>query len=582
MTSPSPITEAAAPRTGTPATVTDDEEGWQEAVPRARSSFANKRRPAHGSYPGQDPSQKGQSNYHRPRGLGNTTGGDYNRGGRGNTGPKGNMNHSNENQQPHPGNPGKFTRSDGSGALRRTPNSTPAQAASSIKTSALVQVTAPVVLDSTLEKKTSNETENHDTVVSQLPSPVVRQPSTKFSKAGVPGKGSFSYKEVALTSPGSMLQFRSAVEASPVPDVAAAAVPSDEVKAVEAEATPVEAPSVESPPQEDVDNEKKTLEATTSSASSTPSSADTEVEPEERIIETVESSPPTQSLDSPPQGAGELSNGSEPTEHESPECRIVEVIEDHKPTAEEVSDGAASGISDVPAPGSDDDSPAAVAKRLSAAAPPFNPNGTLTSKAPVSGAVAVTPFKDGRSPPVAGVRPHMGYPPVTVAVTPLCKATHPALAPIPAPGMAMFYPPIMDPYNGVMHGMMHPPFPFLPQMDESRAPLRKVPMATKKMNPDAEEFIPSYLRESAKVVPAESPVPAPAKVLERGDSGDDSSEEAPAGDSPPTEVNVEVDSSHERARLLDVDEKLLVNSLPSHIESERGSPDVEVKCVTVQ
>jgi hypothetical protein len=622
MASPSPVSETVVPLTGSSATVTDDEEGWQEAVPRARSSGANKRRPVHG-YSGQDSSQKGPSNYHRSRGAGNASGGDFSRGGRGGAGPKGN-NHANENQQPHSGvpvNSGKSSRSEMSGAVRRTP-SAPSQVVPSTKT-ALMQVTAPVVSESTLEKKGS-ENDNHEAVVLQLPSPVVRQPSIKFSKAGVPGKGSFSYKEVALTSPGSMLQFRSALEASSVPDLpqpsdVAVAVPSDDLKPVEGtpveaipvEATPVMATPADNPLGEDVDNKKDEIDVTTSSATSIPLSAEVEAEPEERIIETVDSSPPAQSVDNPPQGVGELSNGQVvPVDYECPECRTVEAIEDQKPVlatiaTDEVSDGPIanvhSGANYVAAPGSDDESAASVAKRLSATAPPFNPNGILTSKVSIPRTVAVTPFKDGRSPPVAGPRPQISFPPVqvpaTVAVTPICKVTHPALAPIPAPGIGLFYPSIVEPmssYNGVMHGIVPPPFPFLPKasLDEGHPPLRKVPspimMGTKKMNPDAEEFIPSYLRDSPKLK-IHSPVTSTENLLaverlERRDSAD-STEAVLADDSNEGEVDAQrhgIDTNQPRASIHDVDDKPLLKSLPSHIESESGTPDVEVKCVTVQ
>ena len=622
MTSPSPVSEAVVPLTGSSTTITDDEEGWQEAVPRARSFGANKRRPVHG-YSGQDSSQKGLVNYHRSRGAGNASGGDYNRAGRGGAGPKGN-NPGNDNQHPHSGvlgNSGKSSRSEMSGATRRTP-SAPSQVVPSTKT-ALVQVTAPVVVESTLEKKV-NENENHEAVVSQLPSPVVRQPSIKFSKSVIPGKGSFSYKEVALTSPGSMLQFRSALEASAVPDLPqpsdiSVAVPSDDAKSVEdapvevtpVDTTPAEATSVERSLEEDVDNKENVIEVTTSTASSIPFSAEAEVEPEERIIETVDSPPPTQSVETPLPEAGEPSNGPVPVEYEFPECRTVEAIEDQKPVlatiaTDEVSDSVAnvdSGANVMTASGSDDESAAAAAKRLSAAAPPFNPNGILTSKAhSLPRTIAVTPFKDGRSPPAAGLRPQISFPPVqvpaTVAVTPICKVTHPALAPIPAPGMGLFYPPIMEPmpsYNGVMHGIMPPPYPFLPKapLDEGHPPLRKVPspimMGTKKMNPDAEEFIPSYLRDSSPKLPTQSPVTSTENLLaveqlERRDSAD-STDAVVTGNSNEGEVDAqihEVDTNQPRASIHEVDERPLVNSLSSHIESESGTPDEEVKCVTVQ
>lgn len=617
MPSPSPANEAEVQHTGRSATVTDDEEGWQEAVPRARSFGANKRRPAHG-YSGQDVSQKGPSNYHRSRGTGNAGGGDYSRVGRGGAGSKGN-NHSTESQQPHSGNAGKSSRGEMSGAARRTP-AAPSQGVTSTKT-APVQVTSSVVQESTLDKK-ANENDNSEAVVAQLPAPVVRQPSIKFSKTGVPGKGSFSYKEVALTSPGSMLQFRSALEASSVPDrpqqsEVAAAVPVEDVKSVEVtpvEATPVEAASVEASPVvgplvEEEDHKKDVIEMTSSNALPIPSSAEVgpeEAEPEERIIETVEPSPPAQSVETPLQGSSELSNGSVPIECENLDCRAVE--EQKSVFVTNASDGGSegnakvdSGVNDRTAPGSDDDSAAAAAaaKRLSAAAPPFNPNDVLPLKVslPVPRTVAVTPFKDGRSPPVGGLRPQISFLPVTVpatvAITPICKVTHPTLAPLPP----SLYPFQYEPYMGVMHGIL-PPFQSLPQapLDEGHPPPRKVPspvmMGTKKMNPDAEEFIPSYLRDSPKL-PTQSVVTTTENLLaveplERRDLADSIDIlPAPAGDGNVNVAEVDVqthgaETNQLQANMHDVDDKSSVNSLPSHIELKNGTPVVEVKCVTVQ
>ncbi|XP_024364118.1 protein REDUCED CHLOROPLAST COVERAGE 2 isoform X3 [Physcomitrium patens] len=605
--SPSPANDAEALRVDRLITL-DDEEGWQEAVPRARS-VANKRRPVHG-YSGQDSSHKGLSSYHRSRGAGNAGGGDYSRAGR-SSGPKAN-NYSNENLQVHTGvtgNSEKPSSKEMSGPVRRTP-AAPSQVVPSTKIAPVVD-TAPVVLEPNTEKK-ETEGENHEAVVSQLP---VRQSSIKFSKV-VPGKGSFSYKEVALTSPGSMLQLRSALEASAVSDASpqtdVAQPGSSETKSIEAtsvDASSAEASLVESTAEEDVDNKDDVPEMITSSAPSIPSSAEAEVEPEERIIEAVEPSPPAQSFDTSPQDSSELSVKSvseTPDGDEQLEYKTVEAIEAQKtvpatnPTescSEETTDIL--DRNDVASPGSDDDSPAAAAKRLSAAAPPFNPNDVITSKPLLQArAVAVTPFKDGRSPPVGGLCPQTAVPPVhvqaTVAVTPICKVPHPTLAPLP-----LYYADPL-PHMGIMHGMIPHFMPhFLPNapLDEAHSPLRKVPSPTptrpKKMNPDAEEFIPSYLRDPS-VLPIHSLVTSAENLLaidqvERLDSTP-SIEAAvgstTTGDVNANEVEVAVRSdgvdANQPIQVLDVDDRSVVDSLPSYTETECGTPDVEVKCVTVQ
>jgi hypothetical protein len=72
--------------------------------------------------------------------------------------------------------------------------------------------------------------------------------------------------------------------------------------------------------------------------------------------------------------------------------------------------------------------------------------------------------------------------------------------------------------------------------------------------------------------------------LERRDSAD-STEAVLADDSNEGEVDAQrhgIDTNQPRASIHDVDDKPLLKSLPSHIESESGTPDVEVKCVTVQ
>ncbi|CAM6015800.1 unnamed protein product [Sphagnum balticum] len=106
--------------------------------------------------------------------------------------------------------------------------------------------------------------------------------------------------------------------------------------------------------------------------------------------------------------------------------------------------------SDVP----DSESAVNCPKSLSPAAPPFKPG--VTVRPAESTAVAVTPFKDGKTPPLPSLPSQLPLPqvPTTIAVTPM--------------RMYQFPPP--------------PPPP----------PKRSV-----QMNPNAEEFIPRYLQEQA-------------------------------------------------------------------------------------
>jgi len=201
---------------------------------------------------------------------------------------------------------------------------------------------------------------------------------------------------------------------------------------------------------------------------------------------------------------------------------------------------------------------------------------------PAPRAVAVTPIKDGRSPPVAGFRPPIVFPPLqvpaTVAITPICKMPH----------AAPYIPYQYEPYIGVMHGIL-PPFQSLPQPPLVEGP-PKVPspimMGTKRMNPDAEEFIPSYLRDSPKLPAAQPPVTSTENIVavapvERLDVTEatlptptvDSTDNVAEGAEEPSKPVVDI---HE------VDDKLVNSVSSSHNELENGTPVVEVKCVTVQ
>jgi hypothetical protein len=146
-------------------------------------------------------------------------------------------------------------------------------------------------------------------------------------------------------------------------------------------------------------------------------------------------------------------------------------------------------------------------KSLSPAAPPFKPG--VTVRPAESTAVAVTPFKDGKTPPLPSLPSQLPLPqvPTTIAVTPMRKSP-PPLAPIPQiPGpyhapfiMQGFVPPhhFQPPlYDGQMsllgYGPYHGGYPGMYQFPPPPPP----PKRSVQMNPNAEEFIPRYLQEQA-------------------------------------------------------------------------------------
>ncbi|CAK9212247.1 unnamed protein product [Sphagnum troendelagicum] len=129
------------------------------------------------------------------------------------------------------------------------------------------------------------------------------------------------------------------------------------------------------------------------------------------------------------------------------------------PVPEEVEKPEPMASSDVP----DSESAVNCSKSLSPAAPPFKPG--VTVRPAESTAVAVTPFKDGKTPPLPSLPSQLPLPqvPTTIAVTPMRYG----------------------PYHGGYPGMYQFPPPPPP-------PKRSV-----QMNPNAEEFIPRYLQEQA-------------------------------------------------------------------------------------
>ncbi|GLJ15752.1 hypothetical protein SUGI_0259240 [Cryptomeria japonica] len=143
-------------------------------------------------------------------------------------------------------------------------------------------------------------------------------------------------------------------------------------------------------------------------------------------------------------------------------------------------------------------SPQESSKKLSAAAPPFNP-GMSPPILPIFGPIAVTPFKDGRAADTGGILPYPTIPPVNntmAAVTPIRKSPH------QSPAARVPYGPRLAGYNRTL--------PRAPRGKQATTTsngdqnCHNVPCS---MNPNAVEFVPGKAWQSSNSVsPLASPV----------------------------------------------------------------------------
>lgn len=140
-------------------------------------------------------------------------------------------------------------------------------------------------------------------------------------------------------------------------------------------------------------------------------------------------------------------------------------------------------------------SPQESSKKLSAAAPPFNP-GMSPPILPIYGPIAVTPFKDGRAADPGGILPYPTIPPVNntmTAVTPIRKSPH------QSPAARVPYGPRLAGYNRTL-----PRVPRGKQTTTTSNGDHNVPCS---MNPNAVEFVPGKAWQSSNSVsPLVSPV----------------------------------------------------------------------------
>lgn len=546
-----------------------EDEGWQEAVSRGRSFGASTRRSGH----------KGFSSGSAHNGGSAYTGGHHrNHGGvlreRGNFTPAGTISFASKKRNQTSGSTppqlitAPITSADGGQQSAKASTSGRASI-STVANLPAKPAPSPSVVPQIDTATEAEDQENRRGVLPETRTAAARPPSSSFSKTtgGPPstGRSAFSYKEVALAPPGSRSAMRPAVE---LPAVVAA--PESIVK----ETTMDE--KVSSPPLVTASDE---AQSSTSLSAQDPSSlieAEAPVvarepegeegcdlaEPSQELLllsEVMEMEPeivtgimaaPSQisessSIVDPPENLSE----SDPPGTAQEEILDLEgssnvktileeeiVVKTEKRDSDNVGGPAESEVPETEV--TSDDSTSPTARKLSAAAPPFNPNVGLGRKPAVSKAVAVTPFKDGKAPPVTEVVAHIPLPPLqvpaAVAVTPI-RRPPPPLAPLPHLGYMM-----PGTHFGAFAPGFVPPLPFhqksllgngpylsgLPALHPLPPPIQ---VRTVQMNPNAEEFIPWYLREPCLPSPGTPPVAT--------DTPDVQSTEEFVGESPP--VNVE-------------------------------------------
>lgn len=198
------------------------------------------------------------------------------------------------------------------------------------------------------------------------------------------------------------------------------------------------------------------------------------------------------------------------------------VEEDEQPTSDESHSGEADS------PHSPESS-----KKLSAAAPPFNP-GTTAALLPVFGTIAVTPFKDGRASDPGGILPcpilipHMNN--TMAAVTPIRKSPH------QSPATRVPYGPRLAGHNRAPPRAPRTKPQYIPngeQTTEGNSP--NVPCRF--MNPNAAEFVPGKAWQ-----PSQSTSPPVISPIQTNSSDDDTeaqfdgSEKSPVCDNVTTNI----------------------------------------------
>eukprot|EP00252_Welwitschia_mirabilis_P022557 TRINITY_DN612_c0_g4_i2.p1 TRINITY_DN612_c0_g4~~TRINITY_DN612_c0_g4_i2.p1 ORF type:complete len:975 (-),score=208.98 TRINITY_DN612_c0_g4_i2:76-3000(-) len=157
--------------------------------------------------------------------------------------------------------------------------------------------------------------------------------------------------------------------------------------------------------------------------------------------------------------------------------------------------------------------PQETSKKLSAAAPPFNPSAAIL---PVFGTIAVTPFKDGRTSDPGGILPRpIAIPPVNntmAAVTPIRRAHH------QSPATRVPYGPRLSGYNRTVSRAPRNRPQCLSSIEKTMES-GGLNTACRIMNPNAAEFVPGKTWQPSQL-PA-SATATPYLQTKSSDSGSD-------------------------------------------------------------
>lgn len=185
-------------------------------------------------------------------------------------------------------------------------------------------------------------------------------------------------------------------------------------------------------------------------------------------------------------------NISENSAADAGNLNVVE--EDEQPTSDESHSGEAGS------PHSQEST-----KKLSAAAPPFNP-GMPAARISVFGTVAVTPFKDGRGSDPGGILPRpIIIPPVNntmTSVTPIRKSPH------QSPATRVPYGPRLSGYNRASPRAGRSKPQYIPNGEQTTEG-NNLNVAGRIMNPNAAEFVPGKAWQPSQ---STSPVTSPRQT----------------------------------------------------------------------
>lgn len=591
--------------------VAELDEGWQEAGSRGRFSGAGRRRMENQRPSPLPPPQKGNfvsNNHRRQKRVDNSErGGEF----KPNSNPAKGVGQNNDHHHSQPNSAtnlsslsGRNTRGGGHvNSIRDSPAKKPLTSADGVAppppppnaAAAKSLPAAPQIAYDRTESKKDAENNNSDhqhvsspecnsQIVSSNPQPAPSAPSV--SKIASFAKAGFTYKDITLSPPGCIPMRQSSLELSTIPGPAPTVSEevTEETGMTRETATAVDLPSE----REDLENADVPI---------TVSETSPIVEPVVEVEKRVEAHVDAPIGDDGPVdvvigeavagGSGETSEGGpEELTDEAEQGQVAAEGDDVQTRVSEETCGSEEGQEDsnykqeVPSEHSNDKSEsdeteseraeranAVRLKKLSAAAPPFNPNSVAAvPKVSIVKAIAVTPFKDGKAPTMNEFPPHVVHPHkihAAVAVTPIRMVQHPPLAPFPT---------MYDVECGLQlgHSQIQQIQPVLQTLDSTSFVHKLRPLqqpSPKRMNPDAEVFIPSYLRDSPSQHDQPSvPSPVPQATTTEPAVADSATSPTAAGPASP----VKSENGH-----LEVENGMCVDS--SSQEGEATHPTTEIE-----